>query len=100
MFRHSAIYIRSDRGIRSPADLKGRRIGVPEYQMSAALWARGMIHDEHHARYDEMRWVRADSRIPAAKRVREFGAAVGRFLRGLDRRVVIIGSGGASFSPP
>jgi len=57
MFRHSAIYIRSDRGIHSPADLKGRRIGVPEYQMSAALWARGMLHDEHQLRYDAVRWV-------------------------------------------
>jgi 4,5-dihydroxyphthalate decarboxylase len=67
MFRHSAIYIRSDRGIRSPADLKGRRIGVPEYQMSAALWARGMIHDEHHIRYDEMRWVQGGLEEPGRK---------------------------------
>jgi 4,5-dihydroxyphthalate decarboxylase len=43
MFRHSAIYIRTDRGIRSPADLRGRLIGVPEYQMTAALWVRGIL---------------------------------------------------------
>ena len=36
-FRHSAIYIRTDRGIRAPADLKGRVVGVPEYQVTAAL---------------------------------------------------------------
>src|SRR5262245_47105211 len=35
LFRHSAIYIRTDRGIARPADLKGRTLGVPEYQMTA-----------------------------------------------------------------
>ena len=39
LFRHSCIYIRTDRGIDTPADLKGRVIGVPEYQVSAALWS-------------------------------------------------------------
>lgn len=67
MFRHSAIYIRSDRGIRSPADLKGRRIGVPEYQMSAALWARGMMHDEHHVGYDQVTWVQGGLEQPGRK---------------------------------
>ena len=42
VFRHSAFYIRTDRGIRSPEDLRGKLIGVPEYQMTAALWARGI----------------------------------------------------------
>lgn len=67
MFRHSAIYIRSDRGIRSPADLKGRRVGVPEYQMSAALWARGMMHDEHGVNYDEVRWMQGGLEEPGRK---------------------------------
>jgi len=67
MFRHSAIYIRNDRGIRSPADLKGKRIGVPEYQMSAALWARGMIHDQHGVGYAEMKWVQGGLEEPGRK---------------------------------
>ena len=46
MFRHSAIYIRSDRAIDAPADLRGKRIGVPEYQMSAAMWVRGFLLDD------------------------------------------------------
>ena len=46
MFRHSAVYIRSDRGIEGPADLRGKRIGVPEYQMSAVMWFRGYLQDE------------------------------------------------------
>jgi hypothetical protein len=40
-FRHSAIYVRNDRGIERPQELCGKRIGVPEYQMSAAMWVRG-----------------------------------------------------------
>src|SRR5580704_15576029 len=37
VFRHSGFYIRTDRGIRTPADLRGQRVGVPEYQMTAAV---------------------------------------------------------------
>ncbi len=56
-FRHSAIYVRSDRGIEAPADLKGRRVGVPEYQMTAAIWVRGMLKDEYGVDYADINWV-------------------------------------------
>jgi 4,5-dihydroxyphthalate decarboxylase len=46
-FRHSAIYIRTDRGINKPADLRGRTIGVREYANTASLVARGMLFDEY-----------------------------------------------------
>ncbi len=55
-FRHSAIYIRTDRGIDKPQDLRGRVVGVPEYQMTAALWARGILADEYGVAAHEMRW--------------------------------------------
>ena len=47
LFRHSGIYIRTDRGIKSAADLKGKTIGLPEYQMTANVWIRGMLQDEY-----------------------------------------------------
>ena len=56
LFRHSAFYIRTDRGIRSPADLKGKTIGVPEYQMTAALWARGILADEYGVAASDIKW--------------------------------------------
>ncbi len=56
LFRHSAIYIRTDRGITSPEDLKGKLVGVPEYQMTAALWARGILEDEYGVRPSDIRW--------------------------------------------
>ncbi|MEP9380756.1 ABC transporter substrate-binding protein [Nocardioides sp. KR10-350] len=55
-FRHSAIYIRTDRGIGSPEDLRGKVVGVPEWQMGAAMWARGLIVDEYGVKLDEMQW--------------------------------------------
>lgn len=56
-FRHSAIYIRRDRGIARPEDLKGRRIGVPEYQVTAAVWARAILEQEHGVRPRDLHWI-------------------------------------------
>lgn len=56
MFRHSGIYIRTDRGIEEPGDLKGREVGVPEYQVTAALWVRGILSDEYGVRASDIRW--------------------------------------------
>jgi 4,5-dihydroxyphthalate decarboxylase len=55
-FRHSAFYIRTDRGIRAPEDLKGKAVGVPEYQMTAALWARGLLEDEYGVKPSDILW--------------------------------------------
>jgi 4,5-dihydroxyphthalate decarboxylase len=45
-FFHAGILVRRDAGIETPADLKGRRVGVPEYQQTAALWTRGALQHE------------------------------------------------------
>jgi 4,5-dihydroxyphthalate decarboxylase len=45
-FFHTRILVRTDAGIASPADLKGKRVGVPEYQQTAAIWARGVLESE------------------------------------------------------
>ena len=45
-FFHTDILVRRDAGIETPADLKGRRVGVPEYQQTAALWIRGALQHE------------------------------------------------------
>jgi len=46
-FRHNGFYARSGGGVKTLADLAGKRIGVPEYQMTAALWMRGLLSDEY-----------------------------------------------------
>lgn len=56
MFRHSSIYIRNDKGIDRPEDLRGKIVGVPEYQITAALWVRGMLEDEYGVAPADMSW--------------------------------------------
>ena len=46
-FRHSCIFVSKRSGIESPRDLIGKRIGVPEYQMTAPVWIRGILADEY-----------------------------------------------------
>jgi 4,5-dihydroxyphthalate decarboxylase len=47
LFRHSSIYINADAGIREPKDLIGKRVGTPEYQMTAPVWIRGILSDHY-----------------------------------------------------
>ncbi len=55
-FFHTWILIRNDRGIDSPADLKGKRVGVPEYQQTAALWSRGILQHEFGVSAKDITW--------------------------------------------
>lgn len=56
MFRHSAIYVRADAGIHAPKDLRGKRVGVPKYHMTAAVWVRGILEDEYGVAPEELHW--------------------------------------------
>lgn len=56
-FRHTAIYVRKDR-IARPEDLKGKRIGIPEYQLTANVWARSILQDDHGVSPADVTWVR------------------------------------------
>jgi len=47
VFRHSCVFINTQKDIISPRDLKGKIVGVPEYQMTAAVWLRGIFQDEY-----------------------------------------------------
>ena len=57
VFRHSAIYVRADSGIERPEDLRGKRVGVGDYQMTAAVWVRGLLTHEYGVAPEQVEWV-------------------------------------------
>jgi len=56
LFRHSGIYIRAGAGIEKPEDLRGKRIGLPEYQITAVVWMRGILQHEYGIHPTEIHW--------------------------------------------
>src|SRR5947209_13346093 len=65
-FRHSAIFVRSDR-VASPADLKGKRVGTPEYFTTMLVWMRGLLADEYGIKPSDLRWRIGGLEQPAAE---------------------------------
>jgi 4,5-dihydroxyphthalate decarboxylase len=55
-FFHTGIMVRRDAKIDQPSDLKGKRVGVPEYQQTAALWTRGVLQHEFGVTAQDMEW--------------------------------------------
>jgi 4,5-dihydroxyphthalate decarboxylase len=63
-FRHSCIYINTGSGIKEPKDLVGKRVGVPEYQITMAIWARGILQHEYGVKPQEMKWFTGGEEHP------------------------------------
>jgi 4,5-dihydroxyphthalate decarboxylase len=64
LFRHSGIYIRTDRGIERPQDLAGKTIGLPEYQITANVWIRGILQDDYGVKPETIHWRRGGLEEP------------------------------------
>ena len=64
MFRHSCIYINVDSGIREPKDLIGKRVGTPEYQMTAPVWIRGILSDHYGVPVDSVTYCTGGEEEP------------------------------------
>jgi 4,5-dihydroxyphthalate decarboxylase len=64
LFRHSGIYIRADRGIERPQDLQGKTIGLPEYQITANVWIRGILQDDYGVKPETIHWRRGGLEEP------------------------------------
>ncbi|WP_421955982.1 PhnD/SsuA/transferrin family substrate-binding protein [Polaromonas sp.] len=77
MFRHSAIYVRADSPLRTPEDLRGRTVGVPEYQLTAPVWVRGILQDEYGVQPHELRWRTGGVETPGRHEKVSFAAPPG-----------------------
>ena len=64
VFRHSAIYVRRDAGIRAPKDLEGRKVGIPEWAQTAGIYARGLLQHEYGVDLGAIDWRQAGVREP------------------------------------
>jgi 4,5-dihydroxyphthalate decarboxylase len=62
-FRHTAIYVRTDR-VKRPEDLKGRKVGVPEYQLTANVWARAFLEEDFGVKPADIHWIRGGIEEP------------------------------------
>jgi 4,5-dihydroxyphthalate decarboxylase len=56
-FRHTSIFVRTDR-IKKPEDLRGKRVGIPEYQVTAMVWVRALLQDDFGIKPSDVTWVR------------------------------------------
>ena len=56
-FRHRSMFIRTDRGIEKPRDLRGKTVATPGYSQSSLTWIRGILRHEYGVEPEEMQWV-------------------------------------------
>ncbi len=63
MFRHTSMWVRTDR-IKEPKDLIGKKIGLPEWQLTANVWARAILEDDHGVKMSDVHWIRGGIEHP------------------------------------
>jgi 4,5-dihydroxyphthalate decarboxylase len=67
MFRHSGVYVNTAAGIRQPSDLKGRRVGVAEYPMTAAVWVRAFLQHDYGVQPSDITWIQGGLEQPGRR---------------------------------
>jgi 4,5-dihydroxyphthalate decarboxylase len=66
-FRHSSVYYNVESQIKKPEDFKGKKVGAPEYAMTAAVWIRGFFSDDYGVRAHDMKWFLGGQEEPGRK---------------------------------
>lgn len=98
-FHHGDVHCGARSGIRVPADLKGKRIGVRAYSVTTGVWMRGILRDEYHVDVDTVEWVvddddHVEGRTPAnVQRVGD-GRSLGELLRAGEIDAAFTGNAG------
>ncbi|MFC9094534.1 ABC transporter substrate-binding protein [Streptomyces sp. NPDC057072] len=79
MFRHGSLYCHTDAGISAPEDLRGKRIGTPEYQLTACVWMRGILADRYGVPFDSVSYLTGGQETPG--RIEKAGVELPDSLR-------------------
>ncbi len=66
-FRQNAVYVNVNSGIKSPEDLKGKRMAAPEYEMTAMCWIRDFLEKDYGVKPSDMEWFTGGQRTPGRK---------------------------------
>jgi 4,5-dihydroxyphthalate decarboxylase len=85
MFRHGGIYVNANAGIGSPSDLRGKRVGSPEFQLTACVWIRGILAEHHGVPVDSVTYYTGGQETPG--RIEK-----GKVETGLDIRAIPAGA--------
>jgi 4,5-dihydroxyphthalate decarboxylase len=64
MFRHGSVYCHAQSGIGAPEDLRGKRVGTPEYQLTACVWVRGTLAEHHDVPVDSVTYLTGGQETP------------------------------------
>jgi 4,5-dihydroxyphthalate decarboxylase len=88
LFRYSAFYVNKKSGIKSPKDLKGKRVGSPEWAHTAAVYMRGWLNDEHGIALKDIDWVQAGTNEPGRTEKVEINLPAGVNLTRLDTKTL------------
>jgi hypothetical protein len=85
MFRHGGIYINADAGIETPSELRGKRVGSPEFQLTACVWIRGILAEHHGVPVDSVTYCTGGQETPGR-------IETGKVDTGLDVRPIPVGA--------
>lgn len=66
-FRHSCVYVNTNSGIVKPEDLRQKRVGVPDYTMTANVWIRGFLQHDYGVHPTEIQWFTGGLDQPGRK---------------------------------
>ena len=98
IFRQKSVFIRNDRGINSPEDLRGKTIGTAGYSSTSLTWLRGIFQDEYGIKPEDVNWVisnkdsstEASGKISKQEQVAPKGISLKKGTVGLDESELLV----------
>jgi 4,5-dihydroxyphthalate decarboxylase len=96
-FRHSYIFVPENSSLQEPAQLKGRKVGIPGWLNTCGLWVRGILSDEYGVKPQDIHWItprpsKLDVALPTGTRldvVPGEGSLAARMLRGEFDAIIV-----------